>query len=51
MIERREDFRFALKTGHALGIFGEGFGKDLERHVAPELGVPCAIYLSHPARA
>jgi hypothetical protein len=51
MTERREQPRLALKPRQPLGI-GDKCGRhDLDRHVAPELRIVCAIYLTHPARA
>jgi hypothetical protein len=39
-----------LETRHALGIARECFGEDFQRDIAPELGIPCAAHLAHPAR-
>ena len=50
VIERREDPRFALEAGQAIGIRGEGTRQHLERDVAPELRVASAIHLAHAAR-
>jgi len=51
MVERREDVGLALEPGEALGVAGEGIGEQLEGDVAPELGIPRAIHLTHPTRA
>ncbi len=51
MIQRCEDFRFALEPRHAFGIARERFGQDFQRHIAPELRIPCAVHLAHPACA
>ena len=39
MIERGQDLRFTTEAGDALGIVGEGVGKELQSDVAPELRV------------
>ena len=49
MIERRENFRFALEAGEALGIGGHGLGQHLDRHVATQLRVFGPIHLPHAA--
>ena len=51
MIERRQDVRLALEPGTALGIAMKGVGKDLDRDVAMQPGVACAIDLTHSAFA
>ena len=51
MIQRREHLRFAPKPREPIGVDAEGLGKDLQRDVAPELRVPRAIHLAHPAGA
>ena len=51
MIEDRERLRFAREPGQAIGIAGEGVRKDLQRDVAIQLRVVCAIHLAHAARA
>ena len=37
MIERSEDFRFALESRHALGVARERLGQDFQRDIAPKL--------------
>ena len=51
MVQRGEDFRFALKPGEAFRIVGERLWQHLQRHVPVELGVAGAIHLTHPAFA
>ena len=50
MIQRSQDMRFPLEARHALGVAGEHFRQNLERHVPIELGVGGAIDHSHAAR-
>jgi hypothetical protein len=50
VIQRRQNFRFALESCHALGVAGKRFGQDLESDVALQLGVACAVNLAHSAR-
>ena len=49
MVERRQDFRFALEARHPTAIGRELVGQDLERDVSIELVVAGAIDFSHPA--
>ena len=51
MVERGEHLRFPLEARHPIAIEGNGSGQDLQRNVASELAVACAIDLTHPARA
>ena len=51
MIQRREDFRFALKACEPLSILGDRRRQDLDRDLAFQLGVGGPIYLAHPAFA
>ena len=51
MVERGQDLGFALEASHAFGVAGERFGEDLQRNIALQLGVACAIDLAHAARA
>ena len=48
MIQRREDFGFTLKAGQPFRVSRDRFGQDLERDVAIQLRVACAIHLAHP---
>ena len=50
VVERGEHLRFALETGEAIRITGEGIGQDLQRDLAIQLGIPGAIHLAHAAR-
>jgi hypothetical protein len=47
VIERRQRLRFAREPGQAIGIAGEGATKDLQRNVAIQLSVVCAIHLAY----
>ena len=49
--QRGEDLGLAVEALEALGVLGEALGKDLEGHVAAELGVLGAPDLAHPALA
>ena len=49
MVERREHLRLAREARDALGVAGEALREDLQRDVAPELGVSRAIHLAHAA--
>ena len=51
MIERREDFRFALESREAFAIVGDIGGQDLDRHFALQLRIARAIDLAHAAGA
>ena len=51
MIQRGEDFGFALEPREAFGIGGERLGQDLDRDVALQVGVAGAIHLAHAAGA
>ena len=51
VVEAGENLSFSLEPGQAIRIGGEGFGEDLERHLAVELGVDGLIDLSHAAFA
>ena len=51
MVQRGDRPRFVLESTQTIGISGEPFRKDLDRHVAPEAGVARAIDLAHAARA
>ncbi len=49
MIQRSENLRFALKTGHSFGVVGESLGQDLQCYVAAKLGIAGTIHLTHAA--
>ena len=49
MIERRQHLRFSLESRETLAVLRERVGKDLERDLAAQLGVPGAIHLTHSA--
>jgi hypothetical protein len=51
MIERGQHLRLAAEPYQPIGIVGEPFGKNLQRDVATELGIPRAIHLTHAALA
>ena len=44
-------FGLALKPREPLGVGGERLGQDLDRDVAIQLRVACAVDLAHAARA
>ena len=51
MVQRREDLRFTLKPRQAIRIGDECVRKDLERHIALQLGVVRAVHLAHATSA
>ena len=51
VIERREQLGLAPEAGHALRVLRKRRRKHLDRDVAPELRVPRAEHLAHPAGA
>ncbi len=51
MIERREHLRFAAEPRQAIRIDREDLRQHLQRDVATELRIACAIDLAHPAGA
>ena len=51
MIQRGEDFRFALKTCEPIAVSGEGVGQDLDRHLTAEGRVRRAVHRPHAALA
>ena len=51
MVQRGEDFGFALEAREAVGVSRERLGQGLERHVAVELGVAGTVDLAHPPGA
>ena len=50
MIQRRQNFGFALEPRHALGIARESLGQNFQRHIAAEFRVVSAIDLTHASR-
>ena len=50
MIQRGENFRFALKAGQAVEVGCERRWQDLDRDVTLQLRIARAIDLAHPAR-
>ena len=51
MIQRGQQLRFALEARDTLGVVGNRCGQQLQRDVAPERGIACAIDLAHAASA
>ena len=51
MIQRREDFGFALKAREPIAIGRERRRQDLDRDLALQLRVGRPIHLAHPAFA
>ena len=51
MVQRGEDFRFALESGKALGIRREGLRQNLQSDVAFQSGIPRPIDFTHAADA
>ena len=51
MVERGEDLGFSGEAGEAVGVGGEGVGKDFAGDFAVELGLGGAIDGSHAAFA
>lgn len=51
MIERGEKSGFSLESGQPQGIPGKGLRQDLDRDFTFQPGIPCLIYLTHPASA
>jgi hypothetical protein len=51
MIQRRQQFRLALKAGDAIGIAAHRLGQDFDRDVALQLRIARAIHLAHAAGA
>ena len=45
MVQRGQDFGFALEPGESIRIFREGLAQNLQRHIPVELGVPGSIEL------
>jgi hypothetical protein len=50
MIQRRQYFRFALKSRHALGIPSECFRQYLKRRASLQRRIERTIDLAHPSR-
>src|SRR5262249_10914830 len=51
VVERGQELRFALEAGQAFAVGRELGWKNLQRHVAIELRIACAIDLAHTAGA
>ena len=51
MVQRGEDFSFALETSEPIVVSRERGGKDLDRDLTLKLGVGRPIHLPHPAFA
>ena len=51
MIQRREDFRFALEPRHSFRVSRDRLWQDLDGDIAIELRVARAIYLAHATGA
>jgi len=49
MVQPGENVCLALEPSSPLGIRGESVWQDVDRHVAPQLGVTRAKHLAHPA--
>jgi len=49
MIERGHCPRLLLETTQSIGFAGKRLGKNLQRNIAPEARIFCAIYFSHAA--
>ena len=50
VIEGREQTRLALEARQAVGVRRKVIAKDLDRDVAPQLGVARTVNLTHAAR-
>ena len=50
VVERRQHPRFALEASQSFGVGADVFRQCLDRDVAPELGVACAIDDAHASR-
>ena len=51
MVERGDGARLLLEAAHAIGIVGNGLGKDLDGDRAIQAGIASAIHLAHSALA
>src|SRR5262245_29714670 len=51
MIERGQHLSLALEACETFGVVSNRCGQKLQRDVAPELGIACAIDLAHAASA
>ena len=51
MIQRREDFGFALEPHQPLGVCRNGLRQDLDRDLPLQVRVSSAIHLTHAAHA
>jgi hypothetical protein len=51
MIEAGEHLRFAFEAREPIAIRGEVLGQHLDRHLAVQLRIACAVHLTHAARS
>lgn len=51
VVQRAGGTRLLLETPEAIGIIRNRGRQDLDRHLAPEPGIPYAMHLTHFARA
>ena len=51
MVQRGEDFGFALEAGQAFGIGRHCLRQDLDGDLPLQVGVRCAIHLTHATHA
>ena len=51
VIQGGDGMSLALEALAPFGVIGERAGKELERDIAPQAGIPCAIDLAHTALA
>jgi len=49
MVQRGEDFGFALKAREPIIVSGEGGRQNLDRNLTLQVRVGCPIHLAHPA--
>src|SRR5262249_12308183 len=51
MIQRRENFSFALKTSNSVRVLREGIRQTLDGHITFQFVVFCPIHFAHTTRA
>ena len=51
MVQGGQHLRFSPETRYAVGVVGERVGQDLQRDIATEPRVACAVDLAHPTDA